>query len=91
MKVFLITWGLFCFLVIVGLFIAYGTDQLSSVPVAQSRSKDPDKSGQVKLQVKDVRNGAAEGCSPCEANLARLRQVLEQQAASQGYSGTSTP
>ena len=28
MKVFLITWGLFCVLVIVGLFIAYATDQL---------------------------------------------------------------
>ena len=35
MKVFLITWGLFCFLVIVGLFIAYATDQLPGVPASQ--------------------------------------------------------
>lgn len=31
MKTFLITWGLFCVLVIVGLFIAYATDQLPGV------------------------------------------------------------
>jgi hypothetical protein len=32
MKVFLITWVLLCFLVIVGLFIAYATDLLPGVP-----------------------------------------------------------
>ena len=31
MKVFMITWGLLCFLVIVGLLIAYATDQLPGV------------------------------------------------------------
>ena len=31
MKTFLITWGLFCFLVIVGLFIAYATDNFPGV------------------------------------------------------------
>ena len=31
MKVFLITWGLLCFLVIVGLFIAYATDNFPDV------------------------------------------------------------
>ena len=35
MKVFMITWGLFCLLVIVGLFIAYATDQLPGVPAPQ--------------------------------------------------------
>ena len=32
MKVFMITWGLFCVLVIVGLFIAYATDNFPGVP-----------------------------------------------------------
>ena len=40
MKVFLVTWGLFCLLVIVGLFIAYATDNLPGVPAPQSRSED---------------------------------------------------
>ena len=35
MKVFMITWVVFCFLIIVGLFIAYATDQLPGVPVPQ--------------------------------------------------------
>ena len=35
MRVFIITWGLFCFLVIVGLFIAYATDNLPGVPASQ--------------------------------------------------------
>ncbi len=35
MKVFMITWFLLCFLVIVGLFIAYATDQLPGVSVPQ--------------------------------------------------------
>ncbi len=35
MKVFLITWVLLCFLVIVGLFLAYATDNFPGVPVAQ--------------------------------------------------------
>ena len=71
MKVFMITWGLFCLLVIVGLFIAYATDQLPSVPAPQ----------QVGLKVEDSRNGAEEECSPCEENLKRLKKAMEQQAA----------
>lgn len=35
MKVFLIIWFLFCFLVIVGLFIAYATDNFPGVPAPQ--------------------------------------------------------
>ena len=71
MKGFMITWGLFCFLVIVGLFIAYATDLLPSVPAPQ----------QVGLKVEDSRNGAEEECSPCEENLKRLKKAMEQQAA----------
>lgn len=81
MKVFLITWVLFCILVIVGLFIAYATDQLPGVPIAQSRSGDlpihrhsrqvgTDKSGQIELETE------AE-CSPCEENLKRLKEAME--------------
>ena len=81
MKVFLITWVMFCCLVIVGLFIAYATDQLPGGLVHQ----------QVELQVKDSRSGAKQECSPCEENLVHLRKVLEQQAASQGYSGVLMP
>ncbi len=80
MKVFLIAWGLFCLLVIMGLFITYATEQLPGVPT-------PKKVG---LPVKDSRNGAEE-CSPCEENLARLRKVLEQQTTSQGSTGVLTP
>lgn len=80
MKVFIIAWTVFCLLVIVGLFIAHAIDQLPGAPVPQ----------QVELQVKDSRNGAEE-CSPCEENLVRFREVLEQQAARQGHSGVSTP
>ncbi|RKU07124.1 hypothetical protein C6502_17780 [Candidatus Poribacteria bacterium] len=70
MKVFLVTWGLFCVLVIVGLFIAYATDQLPGVLAPQSRSEDPDKSGQVGVE-------AEEECSPCEENLKRLKEAME--------------
>ena len=70
MKVFMITWGLFCVLVIVGLFIAYATDNLPGVPAPQSRSEDPDKLGQVGLE-------AEEECSPCEENLKRLKEAME--------------
>ncbi len=101
MKVFLVTWGLFCLLVIVGLFLAYATDNFPGVLAPQSRSEDlpihrhsrqvgTDKSEQVGLEVEDSRDRAEE-CSPCEENLARLRKVLEQQTASQEPAGDSTP
>ena len=61
MKVFIITWGLFCLLVIVGLFIAYATDQLPGVSVLQ----------QVELETEVE-------CSPCEENLKRLKEAMEQ-------------
>ena len=35
MKMFVVTWFLVCFLVIVGLFIAYATDNLPGVPTPQ--------------------------------------------------------
>ena len=67
MKVFMITWGLFCFLVIMGLFIAYATDNLPGVPTPQSRAG----SGIVELET-------VEECSPCEENLKRLKGAMEQ-------------
>ena len=70
MKVFLITWGLFCVLAIVELFIAYVIDRLPGVPVPQSRPESTDKSGQVGLEEKGA-------CSPCEENLKRLRKAME--------------
>ena len=70
MKVFMITWGGLCFLVIVGLIIVYATDQLPGVPVPQSRSESPDKSGQVGLKTE------AE-CSPCEENLKQLKEAQQ--------------
>ena len=81
MKVFMITWGLLCFLVIVGLFIAYATDNFPGVPAPQPRSEDlpihrhsrpvgTDKLGQVGLE-------AEEECSPCEENLKRLKEAME--------------
>ena len=86
MKVFMITWGLFCLLVIVGLFIAYATDHLPGVPVAQSRSEDPDKSGRVELETETE-------CSPCEENLKRLKEAMEQwerERKAQAAAGTAS-
>ena len=61
MKVFLITWGLLCFLVIVGLLIAYTTDKLPGVSVAEP----------VALETTGE-------CSPCEENIARIKEAMEQ-------------
>lgn len=35
MRVFLITWVVLCFLIIVGLFITYATDQLPGAPASK--------------------------------------------------------
>lgn len=63
MKIFLIAWGILCFLVIVGLFIVYTTDELPGDPASQ----------QVKLPAPMV-----EDCSPCTENSARLKKVIQQ-------------
>ena len=86
MKGFMITWVVFCFLVIVGLFIAYATDNLPGVPASQSRSEDPDKSGQIGLETE-------EECSPCEENLKRLKKAIEQaerEREAQAAAGTTS-
>ena len=62
MKIFLITWGLLCFLVIVGLFIAYATDTFPMQPQKQLAIDSPE---------------AEENCSPCEENLKRLKKAME--------------
>lgn len=64
MKVFLIIWFLFCFLVIVGLFIASATDNFPGVPVPQAEY------AQGEILTEDE-------CSPCEANLKRLKAARE--------------
>ena len=69
MKVFMITWVIFCFLVIVGLFIAYATDNFPGVPAPQ----------RVGLDAENSQSGAEEECSPCEENLKRLKKAMEQQ------------
>lgn len=65
MKVFMITWGVFCFLVIVGLVIAYATDQLPGVSTPQAEYAQS-----------EILTG--DECSPCEENLKRLKQAMEQ-------------
>ena len=67
MKVFMITWAVFCLLVIVGLVIAYTTDQLPGVPALQHAG----------LEVENWRKGAGEACSPCEENLKHLKKARE--------------
>lgn len=64
MKVFMITWGVLCFLVIVGLFLAYATDQLPGVPAPQAEY------AQGEILTEDE-------YSPCEENLKRLKEARE--------------
>ena len=63
MKVFMITWVVFCFLVIVGLFIAYATDNLPGVPTPQAEYAQGES--------------LTEECSPCEENLKQLKEAME--------------
>ena len=62
MRVFLVTWVVFCFLVIVGLFIAYAMDTFPMQPQKQSAIDSLEAEGD---------------CSPCEENLKRLRKAME--------------
>ena len=74
MKVFMITWFLVCFLVIVGLFIAYATDNLPGVPTPKQVGLEAKISGTGKV---DTSRNSEEDCSPCEENLKRLREARE--------------
>lgn len=64
MKVFLITWVLLCFLVIIGLFIAYATDNLPGVPAPQAEYAQGESLTE-------------DECSPCEENLKQLKEAME--------------
>jgi len=64
MKVFMITWVVFCFLVIVGLFIAYATDNLPGVPTPQAEYAQGESLTE-------------DECSPCEENLKQLKEAVE--------------
>ena len=95
MKVFMITWVVFCFLVVVGLFIAYATDNLPGVSAPQSRSEDPDLSRMPMNRHKSEQVGleTEAECSPCEENLKRLKEAMEQwerERKAQAASGTTS-
>ena len=64
MRVFLIAWVVFCFLVIMGLFIAYATDNFPGMPVPQAEYAQ----GKILTEAE---------CSPCEENLKRLKAARE--------------
>ena len=74
MKMFMITWVVFCSLVIVGLFIAYATDNLPGVPTSKQVGLEAKISGARKV---DTSRNSEEDCSPCEENLKRLREARE--------------
>lgn len=62
MKVFMITWGLLCVFVTVGLFVVYSTDRLPGAPTPQAEY------AQILTEAE---------CSPCEENLKRLTKATE--------------
>jgi len=76
MKVFMITWVVFCFLVIVGLFIAYATDQLPGVPAPQ----------QVELQTEE----GCSPCEENLKRLQRAREQWEQERKAQAATRTAS-
>lgn len=71
MKTFLITWGLFCVLVMVGLFIGYATDQLPGVPAPQ----------QVKLETEEECSPCEENLKQLKAAMERWERERNAQAA----------
>ena len=76
MKVFMITWVVFCFLVIVGLFIAYATDQLPGVPAPQ----------QVALETE----AECSPCEENLKRLQKAREQWEYERKAQAAAGTAS-
>ena len=76
MKVFMIAWVVFCFLVIVGLFIAYATDQLPGVPASQ----------QVELEAEDECSPCEENLKRLKQAMERAER--ERKAAAIAVSDT---
>ncbi len=74
MKVFMITWGLFCVLVIVGLFIAYATDQLPGVPAPQ----------QVELETEEECSPCEENLKRLKEAMERWEREHKAQAIDRG-------
>ena len=74
MKVFMITWGLFCFLVIVGLFIAYATDQLPGVATPQ----------QIELEAEEECSPCEENLKQLKEAMERWEHERKAQAAAHG-------
>ena len=84
MKVFLLTWVGFCFLVIVGFFIAYATDRLPYVPFSQQVELEIETEclpceENLKSLKKAMETASEEREAAAKAeNLAQLKKVLEQ-------------
>ena len=74
MKVFMITWGLFCFLVIVGLFIAYATDTLPGVPTPK----------QVEVQTEDECSPCEENLKRLKEAMERWEREHKAKATDRG-------
>ena len=74
MKVFMITWGLFCFLVIVGLFIAYATDHFPGVPAPK----------QVEVQTEDECSPCEENLKQLKEAMERWEREHKAQAIDRG-------
>ena len=76
MKTFLITWGLFCFLVIVGLFIAYATDNFPGAPVPQ----------QVEMQTEEECSPCEENLKRLKAAMERWERERNTKVVDRGDS-----
>ena len=76
MKVFMITWVLLCFLVIVGLFIAYATDNFPGVPIPK----------QVEVQTEDE----CSPCEENLKRLRKAIEQAERERKAQTAAGTTS-
>ena len=92
MKVLLLTWAGFCFVVIVGLFIAYATDRLPGVPFPQQIELEMEtECSPCEENLKRLKKAMGMASREREAavkaeNLAQLKKGLEQlQEASEAF------
>lgn len=76
MRVFLITWVVLCFLIIVGLFITYATDQLPGTPASK----------QIGLEAEEACSPCEENLKRLKKAIERAER--ERQAASGAASDT---
>lgn len=74
MKAFMITWGLLCFLVIVGLFIAYATDNFPGVSAPQ----------QVEMETEDDCSPCEENLKRLKEAMERWERERKAQTVARG-------